>query len=190
MSFAPTGPTVVERLPAQVFLASLICCVTAIPSFIWGRGFDNVAMFTGVAIFILAYIIAWNLRPGQQFFANYYLGKAVRIAYGLRLGASAVFPIGMFLDVYPGVASVAFVESIMGKGEDFTRTLAITLIQGSLLHVGIGLTTLVVYPFVRLSRKPPSPVGLCKVCGYDLRASPERCPECGTPCVKLSASPG
>lgn len=40
----------------------------------------------------------------------------------------------------------------------------------------------------RAVRNRARPRGVCRKCGYDLRASTERCPECGTP-VSLTAKP-
>jgi hypothetical protein len=40
---------------------------------------------------------------------------------------------------------------------------------------------IVAQPLLRRMRHPP---GRCAKCGYDLRATPERCPECGTVTVK------
>ena len=45
--------------------------------------------------------------------------------------------------------------------------------------LGIAPTYWLLGPPRRLRRRRK--LGLCKHCGYDLRATPERCPECGTP---------
>jgi hypothetical protein len=56
------------------------------------------------------------------------------------------------------------------------------------LLVSILVTLGVLPPILLRRRRRP---GFCRECGYDLRASPERCPECGTATpVRLSGGLG
>jgi hypothetical protein len=58
-------------------------------------------------------------------------------------------------------------------------------------HYGAALLTSLILPmaalavWVRSKQRPPA-VARCVQCGYDLRATPDRCPECGT----VPAPPG
>jgi hypothetical protein len=58
-----------------------------------------------------------------------------------------------------------------------------------IIYPPIGVA-LIVYDRQRLEREAREDTGRCAVCGYDLRATPQRCPECGAipPAAKGAAA--
>jgi hypothetical protein len=83
----------------------------------------------------------------------------------------------------PGVSSYGLVLNVSGQGVVFAKypmgweariSYLLPMLAGAFLSVAIGLKRT-----IRLSSRGSEL--RCRLCGYDVRSSPQRCPECATP---------
>jgi hypothetical protein len=137
-------------------LWTIVCGVSAAPSFMWAsHEFDEEAMVVGVALFVLAYTAISCTPAFERFYHRPFVRRTLHIGYGVRVGLSIAFPIGMGADMMPGLLSVGFVERMLGNARDFTGTLATTIVQGTLLNIILLLFMAIVYAVQKTFMRAP-----------------------------------
>jgi hypothetical protein len=85
---------------------------------------------------------------------------------------------------WSGLWGFDFISKSWVSSDNFRSILNLTVPYGPLILLS-GIV-----PIVALVRSRPfRQAGHCDHCGYDLRATPERCPECGTVTLRRGAAP-
>jgi hypothetical protein len=154
------------------------------------RRFHDVRLWSakgGVGIYICDY---WNLTNNNTGWAFYHQVGQVSHEYPYAVtstsgGKTTRWKRGQFAYMRSEVGRDKLWMQMDNAPPTFFATKAIesawVLPYWSLVVVGLPLPILATVVFIRTRRrKHRSRAGLCRKCGYDLRASPDRCPECGT----------
>jgi hypothetical protein len=124
-----------------------------------------------VALWVRSYVAGDYVRLGSTYYVSFARGDC-----------RVVHRPWDFVPPYPFVGDIVVSmpldrvgEYRMGSGAIYVP---LWVVFAALLAAGIWAR--------RKAHQPPRP-GLCVSCGYDLRATPEKCPECGT---VIAAKPG
>ena len=150
-----------RSLPRCLLVWTVVCTVSAAPSFVWGLNTvapsQAIAMLTGVAIFIAGYTLADFLTQHASWRQSPTTRLTLKIGYATRIAISILFPVGGTLDLICGSFSIGLSQQLFatalpgefGGGNadslDFLGTLTITLIQGCVLNLVLTAYMLVVF---------------------------------------------
>ena len=174
-------PRSAKAVIRRLVLWSIVCWISGAPSFAWavltGRSqppraepFDPWAMALGIVLFSIGYTVLTSTDRFDIFQRRRGVRLTLYIGYFTRLAVSILFPLGMGVDLLPGIASTGAITILYESlGFDlggrapanlFFFTLLTTCVQGFLLNIMISLYMLVVYAIVRLTRHGrPEPRG-------------------------------
>ena len=144
---------------------TLVCSISAAPSFFWACGLHQdlhhiAAMVCGIGVFVLAYTMMECTRTYQRIIELPYVRRTALIGYGTRVAISIIFPIGLALDVFVGMCSVALVEgpllidawtdNLDYSASSFLVVFLTTVVQGLFLNALLMGYMLLVYAAQRL----------------------------------------
>ncbi len=131
---------------------TLICCISAAPSFFWGcaihQGIQSVlAMLAGILVFVLGYTLVECTHYYQQIVTRPHVHRTVLVGYASRILVSVIFPVGLAIDMVIGAASVSIVENIsplnshqvteVGSAATGFNVFLTTVVQGALLNLAL-----------------------------------------------------
>lgn len=151
------------------------------------------AVFAVLAVLSAGFPFAGRRFPNADDFVGYYIWSLAACCFALEAarsaslrsliyGSAVIFPMGWLLVLEIAARSLEFIL----KSRDVS---VLTIALLSLLLWSVLYTALVyraAQPYLRALRIGR---GLCGRRGYDMRASPQQCPECGEPGVQNPATP-
>jgi hypothetical protein len=154
----PEGNPLLDQLPATPLTLrqaavrwTVVCCISAAPSFFWGFVVSSgqwLGMLAGILLFIIGYTLLDYRTANTQIRQRPTVRRTLRITYGTRIAISILFPIGIYLDMVCGALSLGLTHSGSFDGQaqmGFGTVFFTTVVQGFVLNLVLAAYALLVH---------------------------------------------